>query len=246
MDLPQDLDRVGRDRPLNVGTAIGRALVALVGEPGRPGWISEAMKRGLDMVVAAIGIVALSPLMLVIAAAVRLGSPGPALFHQVRVGRHHSPFVMLKFRTMYRDTDDAAHRAYVTKLLATGEAPHGGQAGIYKLVRDPRITPVGAFLRRTSLDELPQLFNVLVGQMSLVGPRPVLPWEVDLLRPEHLIRFSVKPGITGLWQVSGRSSLPMSQALELDTEYVRRRTLGGDLFIVAKTIPAVLTGRGAA
>jgi lipopolysaccharide/colanic/teichoic acid biosynthesis glycosyltransferase len=198
------------------------------------------------MVFAAIGIVLLSPLMLVIAAAVRLSSPGPALFRQVRVGQGQTRFVMYKFRTMYEGNDDAAHRAYVSKLLVEKNAPDGGKPGIYKLVLDPRVTPLGALLRRTSLDELPQLFNVLMRHMSVVGPRPVLPWEVELLAPEQMVRFSVKPGITGLWQVSGRSSLPMSHALELDVEYVLRRTLRRDLLIVAKTIPAVIGGRGAA
>jgi lipopolysaccharide/colanic/teichoic acid biosynthesis glycosyltransferase len=178
--------------------------------------------------------------------AVRLTSSGPALFQQVRVGYRRSTFVMLKFRTMYRDNDDARHRAYVAAMLEGAAATAAGEGGgIYKLTDDPRVTPLGRLLRKTSLDELPQLVNVLRGDMSLVGPRPVLPWEAELFEPRHWPRFAVKPGITGLWQVSGRNVLTMQQALDLDVEYARRRNLALDVMTLARTIPTVLTTRGA-
>jgi len=149
---------------------------------------------------------------------------------------------MLKLRSMYAGNDDRMHRAYVTGMLsAEQEAPARSRA-LFKLADDPRITPLGAWLRRTSLDELPQLVNVLRGDMSLVGPRPMLPWEAQLLAAPYRLRFMVKPGITGLWQVSGRSRLPMRRALELDVEYARRRSVVLDLTILARTVPALFRG----
>ena len=135
---------------------------------------------------------------------------------------------------------DEAHREYVSRLLTDDQPPVGGASGLYKLDADPRITRVGAVLRRTSLDELPQLLNVLKGDMSLVGPRPALPWEADLFSDSHRARFLVTPGLTGLWQVSGRSKLPMRQGLDLDVEYVRRQGFLLDLSILLKTVPTVL------
>jgi lipopolysaccharide/colanic/teichoic acid biosynthesis glycosyltransferase len=146
---------------------------------------------------------------------------------------------------MYVNNDDQIHRRYVTSLLSDNHAPTGGQNGLYKLENDPRITPVGAWLRRLSLDELPQLFNVLKGEMSLVGPRPVLAWEAEMFQEHDRRRFEVKPGITGLWQISGRSRLPYREQLALDVEYVRRRSLAFDLAILVRTIPALLR-RGSA
>jgi lipopolysaccharide/colanic/teichoic acid biosynthesis glycosyltransferase len=178
--------------------------------------------------------------MLAVVLAVRLSSRGPAVFRQERLGHRGRPFTLLKFRTMYTDADDAVHRAYVTQLL-TKEAPvTGGSSGLFKLEADPRITPVGRWLRRASLDELPQLVNVLRGEMSLVGPRPALAWEAELYHESDHRRFDVLPGITGLWQVSGRSRLSMREALALDVEYVRRRSLWLDVMILARTIPTVL------
>lgn len=202
-------------------------------------------KRSLDLVTSLLLLLLLLPTMLVLAAAVRLTSPGPALYRQTRVGQHSAPFVMLKFRSMRTDSDDAAHRRYVTALLTEQVAPDGGEAGVYKLARDPRITSVGGFLRRTSLDELPQLINVLRGQMSFVGPRPALDWEVELYEGAHLRRLEVPPGLTGLWQVSGRSRLSMRQALDLDVEYVARCSWSLDLRILCRT-PAALLGRSGA
>jgi lipopolysaccharide/colanic/teichoic acid biosynthesis glycosyltransferase len=199
-------------------------------------------KRALDLLLAAAAIVMLAPLLALLCALVRLTSPGPALFRQERLGLGKRPFTLLKLRTMRVNNDDGAHRAYVAGLLASGPAQAGGKRGLFKLEDDPRVTWVGAWLRKTSLDELPQLLNVLAGKMSLVGPRPVLAWEEELFAEPDRCRFDVKPGITGLWQVSGRSRLTMREALRLDVEYVRRRHLGLDLMILARTLPALVRG----
>ena len=203
-------------------------------------WYRRAGKRWLDLLLAGAAVVVLSPLLAVLWVAVRSTSPGPALFRQERVGRGGRPFTVMKFRTMSLDNDDSIHRDYVRQLLTATEPEQGGERGLYKLERDPRVTPVGAFLRRTSLDELPQLFNVLRGEMSLVGPRPCLAWECELYRDGDHARFAVPPGITGLWQVSGRSRLSMRQALELDVEYARRQSAALDVSILLKTIPSLL------
>jgi lipopolysaccharide/colanic/teichoic acid biosynthesis glycosyltransferase len=181
-----------------------------------------------------------APLMVAIAALVRATSSGPILFRQTRLGHLERPFQMLKFRTMHADSDHGVHREYVTRMLSGEDPRQHGATALFKLEHDARIIPIGRFLRRTSLDELPQLFNVLRGDMALVGPRPVMPWEVELYKPHHRERFQVKPGITGLWQVRGRSRLSWSQALELDVEYVRRQSIALDLWILVMTLPAVL------
>ena len=208
---------------------------------GRDGEVlASATRRAIDLAVSVLVLSLLAPILLVIIATVHLSSPGPVLFRQVRVGYRGAHFKVLKFRTMYERNDDAAHRAYVTSLLTSHNPLDGGEPGLYKLTNDPRITPVGRFLRRTSLDELPQLFNVIRGDMALVGPRPSLPWEVELFQPADAVRFEVKPGLSGLAQVSGRNKLTMRQSLELDVEYVRRRSLILDLVILARTVPTAL------
>jgi lipopolysaccharide/colanic/teichoic acid biosynthesis glycosyltransferase len=204
-----------------------------------------ASKRLLDIVLACAVLVVLSPLLAVAALAVRLTTPGPALFRQVRLGAGRRPFVLCKFRTMYAGCPDGVHREYIRRLLTEEQPPAGEQNGLYKLGDDARITPLGRVLRRTSIDELPQLLNVVRGDMSLVGPRPALPWEADLIGGAHAQRFAVPPGITGLWQVSGRSSLSMRQALDLDAQYVATRSFLLDVQILARTIPVVLSTRGA-
>jgi lipopolysaccharide/colanic/teichoic acid biosynthesis glycosyltransferase len=209
----------------------------------RPG--REAAIRALDIAVALAATLVVAPLLAVLWLLVRSTSSGPGLFRQERLGRHMRRFSMLKLRTMYIRHDDQIHREYVAGLLGAGREPSRGRRGLVKLETDPRITRVGAWLRRTSLDELPQLFNVLGGDMSLVGPRPALPWEADMwssVHPEYRRRFEVRPGMTGLWQVSGRSRLSVEEWLHLDAEYVRRRSLGLNLVILVRTLPALLRG----
>lgn len=186
-----------------------------------------------------------SPLLVTVAALIRLTTPGPALFRQSRLGAGRKPFVLYKFRTMYSGCPDGIHRDYVRKLLTDDQPPDGGRSGVFKLEHDDRVTPVGRLIRRTSIDELPQLLNVIKGDMSLVGPRPALAWEAELFGARYFERFSVPPGLTGLWQVSGRNGLTMRQGLELDLEYVRRRSLAFDLWILLKTVPVVLSTHGA-
>jgi lipopolysaccharide/colanic/teichoic acid biosynthesis glycosyltransferase len=200
--------------------------------------------RVVDVVGAVLALVLLAPVMAVIAAIVACSSRGPVLFKQVRLGQDGRPFVMYKIRTMYVDSDDRLHRDYVRRLLQDPAGSACGPDGLYKLVDDPRITPVGRWLRTSSLDELPQLFNVLRGDMSLVGPRPVLPWEAELFSPRHHKRFLVRPGITGLWQTSGRNQLTMTQALDLDVRYVEEQCLRLDLAILLRTVPIALKREG--
>jgi lipopolysaccharide/colanic/teichoic acid biosynthesis glycosyltransferase len=207
-----------------------------------PGLGRDAVKRVLDVVLSSVLIVVVSPLLLLLCCLVRSTSRGPAFFRQERLGRDMRPFEILKLRSMHVGNDDGVHRAYVTSMLSAEPDDAARNGGLFKLNGDPRVTPLGAWLRRTSLDELPQLFNVLHGKMSLVGPRPMLAWEARLLAESYRPRFTVKPGITGLWQVSGRSRLSMHTALELDIEYVRRRSLVFDLSILARTGPALFRG----
>lgn len=201
----------------------------------------HAAKRLLDVSVASIALVLLAPLMLAIWVAIRITSPGPAIFKQERIGLHHRPFTMYKFRTMYVESTVDVHRDYVSRVANGKSTP---VEGMYKLRSDPRITRLGRWLRRTSIDELPQLWNVLRGEMSLVGPRPMLAWEAELFSEAGHPRFHVLPGMTGLWQVSGRHRLPMTKALELDTEYVGRQSLAFDLLVLARTVPVVLRREG--
>lgn len=202
----------------------------------------EVAKRALDIAGSMVLIIITAPLLLLLSCLVRSTSTGPALFRQERLGQGMTPFTMLKLRTMYVGNNDRIHREYVTGMLSDEQASGSANGGRYKLVADPRVTPLGAWLRRTSLDELPQLINVLRGQMSLVGPRPVLRWEAQLFAESYRRRFAVKPGMTGLWQVSGRSRLSMQRALELDVEYALRRSFLLDLTILARTVPALFRG----
>ena len=203
--------------------------------------------RILDVVVATVALVVTAPLLLLVAAIIKLDSPGPALFNQRRLGLRQDPFTLHKFRTMSVGVSHDRHREYVQGLLA-GERPPtpAGGGPLFKLSGDPRITRVGRFLRRSSLDELPQLWNVIRGNMSLVGPRPPISYEVDHYPSRRwLRRFEVKPGMTGLWQVSGRCDLTLHQMIELDIEYVTRRSLRLNLLILLRTLPAVINSRGA-
>jgi lipopolysaccharide/colanic/teichoic acid biosynthesis glycosyltransferase len=204
--------------------------------------LQEGAIRLLDLCGAAILLVLLSPLLLLVAAVVKFDSAGPAIFRQRRLGRGLKPFSVAKFRTMREGTGVNPHRNHVEQMIA-GE--RSGTRPMTKLQEDPRITRVGSFLRRTSIDELPQLWNVLRGEMSLVGPRPPIQYEVDRYPPEAFRRFAVRPGVTGLWQVRGRSLLTFSQMIELDAEYVDRRSLPLNLKILLLTLPTVIHGKGA-
>ena len=208
------------------------------------------LKRICDLVAAAVAVVVLSPGLLVIALAIKLDSPGPVLFRQERVGAGGRRFNLFKFRTMKHGSSDAAHRELVSKMLGGDEGAAGTAIGngkrVYKLLEDERVTRVGGWLRRTSLDELPQLLNVISGEMSLVGPRPPLGYECAAYDHWQFDRLQVKPGITGLWQVSGRSLMSYRQMCELDVEYVRRWSLWLDLKILLRTVPVVLLNSGRA
>jgi lipopolysaccharide/colanic/teichoic acid biosynthesis glycosyltransferase len=208
----------------------------------RPPGLGEHVMRIVDVVFAA-GILAVLALpMLVVPALIRLSSPGPALFRQRRVGAGREPFTFYKFRTMYVSCSDTSHRTMIERELRGEDTSQGGS---WKLDRDPRVTPFGKWLRRTSIDELPQLINVLRGEMSLVGPRPCLEWEAEMFPAQFAERFAVRPGMTGLWQVSGRSTMGTLDMLKFDVAYVRNRSLLGDLGILARTLPSMLEGDGA-
>jgi lipopolysaccharide/colanic/teichoic acid biosynthesis glycosyltransferase len=210
-----------------------------------PRWVSAA-RRVRDVTGALVALLLLAPVMAVIALAIRLDSPGPALFRQRRLGRGMRPFTVLKFRTMRADCDAAPHRAYVATLIDDDGDGAASRAGLFKLTGDDRITAIGGVLRRWSLDELPQLFNVLRGDMSLVGPRPVIPYEVDRYPDWYFGRFGVRPGLTGLWQVSGRNERTYEEMVRFDVEYAAGSSLRGDAAILAKTVWVVLARRGAA
>lgn len=222
--------RVGMEAPAGL-------LVLHIAPPVRHG-LQVGLKSALDRTGAALGLLLLAPVFCVVALAIRLTSPGPAFHRQVRCGQHRTRFVMWKFRTMVVDAESRK-----AELERTGANEHDGL--MFKMRRDPRVTRVGRLLRRCSLDELPQLFNVLRGEMSLVGPRPPLPEEVERYDEVAMRRLAVKPGITGLWQVSGRSDLSWDETLALDLRYVDNWSMAGDLEVMTRTVRAVVDGRGA-
>ncbi len=193
-------------------------------------------KRVFDIAATFAALIALWPLIALVVLAVRLTSAGPAFFVQTRIGQHGARFGMVKFRSMYADAE--------TRRAAL-EAGSDRDGLCFKMKDDPRVTPLGRFLRRTSLDELPQLFNVLWGDMSLVGPRPALPQEVAAYPVEAMGRLAVLPGITGVWQVSGRAEVSFDAMVVMDLAYARGHSLAGDLAILARTVGVVVTGRGA-
>jgi lipopolysaccharide/colanic/teichoic acid biosynthesis glycosyltransferase len=209
---------------------------------GDPTTNQRRAKRVLDLVVACPLLLLCAPLMIGVAALIRLTSRGPALIRQIRIGQHERPFTMFKFRTMYLDADDGLLRQMNIRELL-GDTKAGTSDGVFKLEADRRVTKVGRHLRRLSVDELPQLFNVLRGEMSVVGPRPSLPWEVELFTPEQRRRHECLPGMTGLWQVSGRNRLSMPEMLALDLDYARSQSLRLDLWILCRTPGAVLFDR---
>lgn len=205
------------------------------------------LKRGMDIVLSCLLLLLLSPLIVIVAALVKCSSRGPIFFRQVRVGHMLKPFTIYKFRTMYATADHRAHHEYVSWFITSSHKSQDQRRDtVFKLTEDKRITRVGHVLRRTSLDELPQLWNVLRGNMSLVGPRPALPYEVRQYQPWHRYRvLEAKPGITGLWQVVGRSRTTFDEMVRLDLRYARNMSLWSDIKILLATPAAVITGKGA-
>lgn len=208
-----------------------------------PSPAARVFKRSLDVVISLMTLVLVLPVLIIAAVAIKLDSPGPVLFRQERIGAHGRRFRIYKLRTMVVGNDDSLHKAYVAALIR-GTAPK--HDGMFKLVRDPRITRVGSVLRRLSIDEVPQLWNVVRGEMSLVGPRPPLPAEVDLYDDRALQRLAGKPGVTGLPQVSGRCELTFAEIVELDLEYLDRWSPWLELQILLRTPLAIVSKRGAA
>jgi lipopolysaccharide/colanic/teichoic acid biosynthesis glycosyltransferase len=200
-------------------------------------------KRALDLTGAGAGLLLASPVMLCIAAAIRLGSPGPILFRQQRIGIGGRPFLLYKFRTMHATADEDAHRRYVRQLIRPQDSTTGADTTWIPIETDPRVTRLGRLLRRSHLDELPQLLNVVRGEMSIVGPRPPIPYEVELYEPWHRRRLAVLPGLTGLWQVRGWGKLSFDEGVALDLEYIDERSFMGDIGIILRTVWQILTGR---
>ncbi len=220
---------------------------------GNAARLLSVTKRVMDVIVSALMLVIAGPAFLIIALAVKASSKGPVLFRQQRVGQYGKPFTFLKFRSMHVDNDSSIHRKYVTQLIA-GQAQRnpisgngdGAGVGVYKLTNDARVTRIGVFLRRSSLDELPQLLNVLRGEMSLVGPRPAIPYEVAAYQTWHRRRvLEVKPGLTGLWQVNGRSKIKFDEMVRLDLRYAETWSPWLDIKILLRTPRAVFAGEGA-
>ena len=221
----------------------------LVADANGKGCDGYALKRGLDIVGALVALCALMPLMLVVAAAIALSSRGPVIFRQTRLGRGGVPFTFYKFRSMVVNVDDRIHREFVASLIKGGPAEGAATEGTpapYKLQSDPRVTRIGRFIRKTSIDELPQFFNVLKGDMSLVGPRPPIPYEAAHYQSWHLRRIlTIKPGITGLWQVEGRSKVTFNEMVRMDLRYIRDCSPALDLKILLKTVLVVVSCEGA-
>ena len=254
-ELVVDAASLDRLRSLHPEILHGAGRVWVVSdEQGAPGRLEDpfqhplprsgrVFKRALDITLALLGLLLVLPVLLLTMVAVRCDSPGPALFRQVRVGANGRRFRLYKLRTMRHGNDDRAHREYMARLI-NGRAER--QDDVFKLVDDPRVTRLGRILRKLSIDEVPQLWNVLLGDMSLVGPRPPLPHEVELYPASAWDRLRVKPGITGLWQVSGRCALSFEEMVALDVRYWRRWSVLSDIAILMKTPRVVLSRRGAA
>jgi len=214
-----------------------------IGVPRYPAW-ERLAKRGIDIGFSAFVLTLGAPVFLLLAALVKLSSAGPVLFRQTRLGRDGRPFTFYKFRTMQHKNDDSVHRSFCENFIQGAGEPEG-QTRVFKMMKDPRITPIGQFLRRSSLDELPQFINILRGDMSLVGPRPPISYEIEHYQDWHKDRLRVTPGLTGLWQVSGRSQVPFDEMVRLDLHYIANWSLGLDLRIIWKTIPVMIRGDGA-
>ncbi|HHV65854.1 MAG TPA: sugar transferase [Peptococcaceae bacterium] len=229
--LDEMASMIQKSRPIDFD---GLPMVAYDSRPVHP--TQTVLKRIIDVIGASFGLIILSPLFLIVAIIIKLTSEGPVIFTQNRVGLNGRIFKMYKFRSMVANAEELKARlAHLNEM----------NGPVFKIKNDPRITPIGRFLRKTSIDELPQLWNVLKGDMSLVGPRPPLPSEVDMYNPKHRKRLAVKPGITCIWQISGRNEIDFEQWMEMDAEYVDRWTLWLDLKILMKTVPVVLLRKGA-
>jgi exopolysaccharide biosynthesis polyprenyl glycosylphosphotransferase len=227
--VPRLFEAVGAN--VGIHTLEGLPLVGL--PSSRISRSSRSLKRSLDLLGSAALLALLAPMMLVIAFLIRRDSQGPVFFRQTRLGLDLHEFTLLKFRTMHEGTDEAPHREYIKQIMTSAALP--GSNNLYKLERDDSVTRVGRWLRKTSLDELPQLINVLRGDMSLVGPRPLIPYELELFSPHHFERFLVPAGLTGLWQVEARAHSTFGEALDLDVAYARGWSLGLDLRLVLRT-----------
>ena len=227
--MPRLFDLVGPNA--QVSSIEGIQLIGI--SPPRLSRPALIAKRCVDVVVAAVALAIAAPLFAFAAWRIRRESPGPVLFRQTRLGMHQRPFTALKFRTMKDGTSADAHREYIMAALDPNATPQGN--GLYKLERNDVVTPFGRWLRRTSLDELPQLVNVLRGEMSLVGPRPCIPYETERYEPHHFERFLVPAGITGLWQVRARARSTFGEALEMDVAYARSWSFGLDLRLILQT-----------
>ena len=207
--------------------------------------IQGMTKRALDVLLSGLAMLVLSPALAVIALLVRRSSPGPIFFVQERIGKNGIPFKFYKFRTMVHNSDDAIHRQFAAMFINGGSDTEKKDSGkVFKMTNDPRVTAIGRWLRKTSLDELPQLWNILKGEMTIVGPRPPIAYELDHYLPWHHERLRVTPGLTGLWQVSGRSNVPFEEMVRLDIHYINSWTILEDVRIILKTIPVVLRGSG--
>jgi exopolysaccharide biosynthesis polyprenyl glycosylphosphotransferase len=230
-----------------MGNAASRFSIRLHVQPTvKPAATYSAIKRTFDIAISATLLILLAPLFLLIAAIVKFRSPGPVLYRQMRIGQMMKPFPMLKFRTMYVNAEAGLHKEFVSKFITSSRDLQASCGSLFKIRNDPRVTPVGRVLRKTSLDELPQLWNVLRGDMSLVGPRPPLPYEVEQYKRWHTRRvIDVKPGITGLWQVRGRSRTTFEEMVRLDLQYARTCSLWTDIKILLATPGAVFWGDGA-
>jgi len=240
--FPEDQDKGNGNRHFNM------KLYKDLLEGNRKNGLSRRMKRLMDIVGSLLALILFSPIILAVAAAVKFTSEGPVLFRQQRIGQWGETFTFLKFRSMQVKQAENPHKAYIVKLIKENQSANGceGEAPVFKLTDDPRVTTVGRFIRKTSLDELPQLFNVLRGEMSLVGPRPPVPYEFEIYDVWHRMRMlTVKPGITGLWQVYGRSSTNFDEMVRLDLKYVTDWSLWQDIKIILRTPWAVIAGKGA-
>ena len=228
---------------LNMDSFCGLPMVRLCSQ--KSSWLFNKVKHSVDALLTLPGIIALLPLFVVIGVAVKLSSPGPVFYRAKAIGKNGKPFAMYKFRSMRVNGDAKIHQDYVTKLIKGEIRPENSEGKALKVTEDPRITTVGKIIRKLSLDELPQLINVLKGEMSLVGPRPCLPYEYEIYQDWHKKRLSIRPGITGLWQVAGRSAVAFEDMVLLDLYYVYNRSLSLDMNVIYETTFAVLGKRGA-